>query len=212
MNLDHSNAALFAALALAQGEIENATKASTNPHFKSRYADLAEVLNTVRPVLSKHGLAIVQSTESNGEMVSVTTAIVHKEGGHISSTASCVPAKWDGQGVGAATTYLRRYGLAAMCAIAQEDDDGQSAAHNRPIQKPAGPPSREFSLLECLARHPGRVFSREQIEAHLYSESDSPLSNAVDAAIYSLRKKLSPDGAAPVIHTRRGLGYVIEAP
>ena len=147
MNLDHSNAALFAALALAQGEIENATKASTNPHFKSRYADLAEVLNTVRPVLSKHGLAIVQSTESNGEMVSVTTAIVHKEGGHISSTASCVPAKWDGQGVGAATTYLRRYGLAAMCAIAQEDDDGQSAAHNRPIQKPAGPPSREFSLL-----------------------------------------------------------------
>lgn len=72
--------------------------------------------------------------------------------------------------------------------------------------------AREFSLLECLARHPGRVFSREQIEAHLYSESDSPLSNAVDAAIYSLRKKLSPDGAAPVIHTRRGLGYVIEAP
>lgn len=72
--------------------------------------------------------------------------------------------------------------------------------------------AREFSLLECLARHPGRVYSREQIEAHLYSETDSPVSNAVDAAIYSLRKKLSPDGAAPVIHTRRGLGYVIEAP
>lgn len=148
MNLENANAALFAALALAQGEIENATKASTNPHFKSKYADLAEVLNTVRPVLSKHGLAIVQSTESDGNMVSVTTAIVHKEGGYLSSVASCIPAKWDGQGVGAATTYLRRYGLAAMCAIAQEDDDGQSAAHNqKPAQKPAGPPSREFSLL-----------------------------------------------------------------
>ncbi len=72
--------------------------------------------------------------------------------------------------------------------------------------------AREFSLLECLARHPGRVYSREQIEAHLYNESDSPLSNAVDAAVYSLRKKLSPGGAPPVIHTRRGLGYVIEAP
>jgi len=147
MNLDHSNAALFAALAQAQGEVENATKASTNPHFKSRYADLAEVLNTVRPVFTKHGLAIVQSTESNGEMVSVTTAIVHKEGGYVSSVASCVPAKWDGQGVGASTTYLRRYSLAAMCGIAQEDDDGQSAAHNRAPQKPAAPPSRELSLL-----------------------------------------------------------------
>jgi len=72
--------------------------------------------------------------------------------------------------------------------------------------------AREFSLLECLARRPGQVFSREQIEARLYGESDSPLSNAVDAAVYSLRKKLCPEGAPPLIHTRRGLGYVIEAP
>ncbi len=72
--------------------------------------------------------------------------------------------------------------------------------------------AREFSLLECLARHPGRVFSREQIEAHLYNETDSPVSNAVDAAVYALRKKLTPEGARPIIHTRRGLGYVIEAP
>jgi len=147
VNLEHSNAALFAALAQAQGEVENATKASTNPHFKSRYADLAEVLNTVRPVFTKHGLAIIQSTESNGEMVSVTTAIVHKEGGYVSSVASCVPAKWDGQGVGSATTYLRRYSLAAMAGIAQEDLDGNDSAHNRQPQKPAAPPSRELSLL-----------------------------------------------------------------
>lgn len=71
--------------------------------------------------------------------------------------------------------------------------------------------AREFSLLECLARRPGRVLSREQIENQLYSENDSPLSNAVDAAIYSLRRKLSPPGTPALIHTRRGLGYVIEA-
>jgi len=145
VNLEHANAALFAALSMAQAEIENATKGSVNPHFKSRYADLAEVLNTVRPVLSKHGLAVIQSTEANHEMVSVTTAIVHKDGGYVSSTASCVPAKWDGQGVGAATTYLRRYSLAAMVSIAQEDDDGQSAAHNNGAA--IRPKSREFSLL-----------------------------------------------------------------
>lgn len=71
--------------------------------------------------------------------------------------------------------------------------------------------AREFSLLECLARRPGQVLSREQIESHLYSETGSPASNAVDAAIYSLRRKLSPGGAPPLIHTRRGLGYMMQA-
>lgn len=72
--------------------------------------------------------------------------------------------------------------------------------------------AREFSLLECLARRQGQVLSRAQIEAHLYAESDSPLSNAVDAAVYSLRRKLAlPDGQV-LLQTRRGLGYVLEAP
>lgn len=70
--------------------------------------------------------------------------------------------------------------------------------------------AREFSLLACLARKPGQVLSREQIEAHLYSGNDSPLSNAVDAAIYSLRQKLAPTGGAVIIQTRRGLGYVLQ--
>lgn len=72
--------------------------------------------------------------------------------------------------------------------------------------------AREFSLLETLARHPGRVLSRETIEERLYSECDTPLSNAVDAAIYALRRKLSPSGEPQFIHTRRGLGYTFEAP
>jgi two-component system copper resistance phosphate regulon response regulator CusR len=71
--------------------------------------------------------------------------------------------------------------------------------------------AREFSLLECLARRPGQVLSREQIETRLYAELDGPLSNAVDSAICSLRRKLCPPGTPPLIHTRRGLGYVLEA-
>lgn len=133
MNLDHANAALFAALASAQTEVENATKGSINPHFKSRYADLAEVLNTVRPVFGKHGLAIIQSVQTDGRVVSVTTTLGHKEGGFVSSTTACLAAKEDAQGIGAAATYLRRYGLAAMCGVAQEDDDG-NAASQRPAK------------------------------------------------------------------------------
>lgn len=130
MNTDKASPELFSALAKAQAEVENASKNAANPHFRSRYADLAEVLNTVRPVLSKHGIAVLQSTEFDGATVSVSTALCHSSGGVVTSTASCVPAKTDAQGIGSATTYLRRYSLAAMCGVAQEDDDGQSAAHS----------------------------------------------------------------------------------
>lgn len=134
MNLEHSTPELFTALAKMQGEVENATKSSTNPHFRSKYADLAEVLNTVRPVLAANGLSVIQSPSFDGEVCHVTTTIAHNGGGYIYGRMSCVPAKQDGQGIGAATTYLRRYSLAAVCGIAQEDDDGNTAAHNKPAQ------------------------------------------------------------------------------
>jgi len=134
MNLEHSTPELFTALAKMQGEVENATKSSTNPHFRSKYADLAEVLNTVRPVLAANGLSVIQSPSFDGAVCHVTTTIAHNGGGYIYGTMSCVPAKQDGQGIGAATTYLRRYSLAAVCGIAQEDDDGNTAAHNKPAQ------------------------------------------------------------------------------
>lgn len=134
MNTDHATAELFAALAKAQSEVENATKGSVNPHFKNRYADLAEVLNTVRPVFAKYGLSIIQAPSFDGSMASVTTTIGHASGGYVTSVASCVPGKSDAQQIGSATTYLRRYALAAMCGIAQEDDDGNSVRHE---EKPA---------------------------------------------------------------------------
>ena len=70
---------------------------------------------------------------------------------------------------------------------------------------------REFSLLEYLALRRGEVVSRRDIEAHLYGESAELMSNAVDSAISSLRRKLGASNAAPLIHTRRGMGYVLEA-
>lgn len=131
MNTEKATPELFAALAAAQGEVENASKNAANPHYRSKYADLAEVLNTVRPVFSKHGIAILQSTEFDGERVTVTTTLGHSSGGSVSSSAACVPAKADAQGIGSATTYLRRYSLAAMAGIAQEDDDGNAGARER---------------------------------------------------------------------------------
>lgn len=129
-DISHATPELFAALAKAQGAIENASKNSANPHFKSKYADLAEVLNTIRPEFTANGLSVIQSTGFDGSLVHVTTVLAHASGGYITTTASCAPAKSDAQGIGSATTYLRRYSAAAVAGIAQEDDDGNAAAHN----------------------------------------------------------------------------------
>jgi hypothetical protein len=138
------------ALSAAQGEVENATKGSVNPHFKSRYADLAEIINTVRPVFSKHGLSIVQSPSYEGGMASVETMVMHKSGEWISDKASCAITKNDAQGVGSAITYLRRYSMAAFACIAQEDDDGQAAV-GKPVVKEVSLVSQEqFEILANL--------------------------------------------------------------
>lgn len=152
MNLEHATPELFGALADAQGEIENAAKKSTNPHFKSKYADLAEVLTTIRETFPKHGLSLVQSPAFDGSLASVHTVVGHKSGGYITSVASCVPAKSDGQGIGAATTYLRRYSAASMAGIAQEDDDGNSASHDRKPEPMGRPLDGVFEALDSATQ------------------------------------------------------------
>lgn len=70
---------------------------------------------------------------------------------------------------------------------------------------------REFQLLEYLARRAGEVVSQSEIEAHLYSDGAEPFSNVVESTLSSLRRKLGQVNGAPLIHTRRGLGYILEA-
>lgn len=123
---------LATSLAKAQAEIENASKNSSNPHFKSKYADLAEVINTVRPVFSSHGLSISQFPSFADGLASVETVLMHSSGQWMSGTASAGVTKQDAQGVGSAITYLRRYSLAAVAGIAQEDDDANASVGHRP--------------------------------------------------------------------------------
>jgi len=127
MNKSESIKELATALAKAQGELSNASKSSANPFFKSKYADLAEVLNTVKPVFSPLGLSVTQMPSFTDGVVSVETVLMHSSGEWMSSIISAPVGKQDAQGVGSAITYCRRYSLAAVAGIAQEDDDGESA-------------------------------------------------------------------------------------
>lgn len=128
---------LFAALVAAQAEMRNQPKDSINPHFKSRFADLATVLDTVKPVLAKHRLGVVQMPcEVQGVGPALATMLIHESGEYIRSTIGLRPVKASPQDTGSAMTYARRYGLQAVLGItADDDDDGNHASKPAPQQQ-----------------------------------------------------------------------------
>lgn len=119
---------LAAALAKAQGEMGHATRSSVNPHYRTTYADLSEVINAIREPFSRNGLSYSQHVSYSDGIVSVDTILMHSSGQWESSRISSPVAKADAQGIGSATTYCRRYSLAAIAGIAQADDDGNAAS------------------------------------------------------------------------------------
>lgn len=124
------------ALVKAQKAFGPALKSSTNPHFKSRYADLAACVEAVIDALNGNGIALLQQTSECADGVIVETMFLHESGESISCGKLHVPAsKQDPQGYGSALTYARRYSLMAACGIAPEDDDG-NAASRRPTASP----------------------------------------------------------------------------
>lgn len=127
-----SLAALAAALAKAQGQMSAAKKDAVNPHFKSKYADLASVWDACRDVLSANGLAIMQRVGAAADGVCVTTMLVHSSGEWVKDTCVMPVVQRTPQGVGSAITYARRYALAALVGVAAEDDDGNAATHGPP--------------------------------------------------------------------------------
>lgn len=126
-----------AALVKAQKAFGPALKSSSNPHFKSRYADLAACVEAVIDGLNSNGIALVQKQHPHDGGVSVETIFIHESGEQLSAGVLTVPAaKQDPQGYGSALTYARRYSLMAACGIAPEDDDGNAASK---AKKPAKP-------------------------------------------------------------------------
>lgn len=145
MNKSEQIDQLATAMVKAQGEMRNAKKSADNPFFNSKYADLAEVLDTCRECLSKNGTAVVQPVGAfDGANITITTLLMHSSGQWISSDTvmPVVPntrfdkvtkekiVEYNPQVTGSAITYARRYALAAMVGISQDDDDGNGSSGN----------------------------------------------------------------------------------
>lgn len=132
MKMSSEVAELFAALSKFQGELDNASKARQGHGYK--YADLAECINTAKPFLAKHGLAVSQmlGSDDSGKQTLITM-MTHSSGQYMMSEFRMVEAVLQGAGgknpaqqLGSAITYQRRYAYASIIGLAQEDDDAAS--------------------------------------------------------------------------------------
>jgi hypothetical protein len=158
---------LGTALALANEELANPKKTSSNPFFKSKYADLSECVNVSRPVLAKNGLSISQMPSYDLAIVTVETLLIHSSGQWIMSKISAPADKPTAQGIGSAITYCRRYSLAAMVGLAQQDDDGQEATKStakKPKQPPVVPKAQIIKARNDLDKYYATVVSATALE------------------------------------------------
>jgi hypothetical protein len=143
-------AKLSAALVKAQAEVDNAVKNSTNPHFRSDYANLEAVLFTVKPILAKHDLSVVQFPGYEDGVCTLSTIVLHSSGQWLQSEAGAPLEKPTAWSVGSCVTYLRRYSLASICQLTQTDDDG--AAASEPSNPTPTKPTKKLTEKEEVAK------------------------------------------------------------
>lgn len=140
MNRSETIAKLAKSLVLFNSEVNKIAKDADNPFFKNNYATLDTIIDEIRPILSKHGLSIMQIPSGDGQNVTLKTLLLHESGEWLESDELTMkPVKNDPQAVGSCITYARRYSLAAFLSLnTGEDDDGNGATYgkgNKPNQK-----------------------------------------------------------------------------
>ena len=174
---------LAEALAKAQGDMESAKKDSANPFFKSKYADLAAVVEAIKKPFADNGLSYVQMPDFDDTgAVIITTRLMHSSGQWIEGPIRMRPVKDDPQGIGSTITYARRYALQSMAGVPAEDDDGNAGTHpTNGAAAASGPPRRAAAAKGAAkdGREPaappdeamlGALTDLKNTFAHLYRE------------------------------------------
>ena len=178
MNKSETIGQLALALSKAQGQMKFAAKDANNPFFKSKYADLASVIEAIKVPLSANGIAFVQATDFEDSAVIVETILLHESGEWISGKLRMQPTKNDPQGVGSAVTYAKRYGLQAIAGVPSDDDDGNAATHQAaPAAKaaPAKPmPAKVKEAAAALKPHAKGTISGDPSEGDLTGIGEPP--------------------------------------
>jgi hypothetical protein len=150
---------LAKALSSAQAVMIGAKKDSNNPFFKSSYADLESVWNACREPLTKNGLSVAQTLGSKEDGIYLTTILMHSSGEYLSDQIKIPIAKPnDPQALGSATSYCRRYSLAAIIGLYQTDDDAESVMDRKPIA-----PINQAYIIP-IGQHKGKTLEQVTVE------------------------------------------------
>lgn len=194
MKTSESIKQLSAALLKAQRSIKFASKDAKNPHFKSTYADLPAVIDAIKPALNDAGIVFLQTfSPSETGFIAVTTRLMHETGEWIEDTATVPLPKSDPQGYGSAATYARRYSLAAITGLYQDDDDGNAASNAKPAQI-AKVTAKQAADLQALADEVGAdvaaflSYVSTQLRTDIKKWSDIP-ATSFDDCVSALNKK-----------------------
>lgn len=194
MKTSESIKQLSAALLKAQRSIKFASKDAKNPHFKSTYADLPAVIDAIKPALNDAGIVFLQTfSPSEAGFIAVTTRLMHETGEWIEDTATVPLPKSDPQGYGSAATYARRYSLAAITGLYQDDDDGNAASNAKPAQI-AKVTAKQAADLQALADEVGADvaaflgYVSTQLRTEIKKWSDIP-ATSFDDCVSALNKK-----------------------
>lgn len=215
MKFSESVKNLAFALAKFQEEVRHPENSATNPQFRSKYAPLNVVINTVKPILAKNGLSFIQSTGAEGENIVVTTVLLHESGEFIESDPLVLPAyqikkggekDFNAQGAGSAITYARRYSLSAILGLSSEDDDDGNGQNQGYKDASSNPPTSNNSQAnntdaekrrqEAIARAQAKKSQQEQANtqptANAQSSTPQPTDNvAVDNASQAQLKAIN---------------------
>jgi hypothetical protein len=190
MNKSESITNLAVAIVKFNGEISRIAKDANNPFFKNSYATLDHIVDEVRPILNKHGLAVMQIPGGDGENVIMKTLLIHESGEWMESEPLTMkPVKNDPQAVGSCITYARRYSLNAFLSLSTgEDDDGNKATHGNQAPKTNGNSGNGDQPPENVFEKPA---SEKQIGlVHKLLEDLEGLGSNYDAVITELKKQI----------------------
>jgi hypothetical protein len=164
----------------AQMATEAVKKAASNPAFKSKYADLSEVVEATVPALNANGIGVIQSPGYDGELVSIETVLIHEGGSSCTGILRLRPSKTDPQGVGSAITYGRRYSLLAMTGAAPEDDDGNAASGPREHRRSEPPAETGPSAAAQFAADQLRQTKTKDEFTHFWDSNKAGLREQLD--------------------------------
>ncbi|MCP4208888.1 MAG: hypothetical protein GY767_17815 [Shimia sp.] len=191
---------IYTALAAAQMEMAPVVKGATNPHFKSKYADLADVMRVALPALNSNGIAAFAHLVHASDVQGMRTVLMHGASGtSIHCDVPLLVARGDMQGMKSATTYAKRIGIESLTGIAPEDDDGTAAATGADKYRKEQQERAAEQEVNARSTAIGRLMEAQSIDALIAVWKSLPDAQQRDPQVAEEKDKAKAQLSAPPV-------------